>query len=150
MLDNNNLNHLPDSIGLCKRLASLSVAHNKLLELPDSICELSSLSTLTLTGEYCNSNNNPTKTIDLDADTGYYKNLDKTGEIKQTFFLLFDLPTDNKIEVLPADVYRLTGLQKINMASNPIKNPPMSIAETENIDSIGRYLSSAESREGKS
>jgi leucine-rich repeat protein SHOC2 len=39
----NHLEHLPEEIGTCRQLSSVDLQHNKLLDLPESIGQLTCL-----------------------------------------------------------------------------------------------------------
>ncbi|KAH9575719.1 hypothetical protein CY35_01G125700 [Sphagnum magellanicum] len=106
----NSLRSLPTTISLLTNLTQLDVRFNQLESVPESLCSLPNLTSLDLSSNF-------TELKELPKSIGRLQSL---REVDISF---------NHITELPASFVLLTGLQKLTLDGNPLRMPPLQIAQ---------------------
>ncbi|CAK9191409.1 unnamed protein product [Sphagnum troendelagicum] len=106
----NSLRSLPTTISLLTNLTQLDVHFNQLETVPESLCSLPNLTNLDLSSNF-------TELKELPKSIGRLQSL---REVDISF---------NHITELPASFVLLTGLQKLTLDGNPLRMPPLQIAQ---------------------
>ncbi len=106
----NSLRSLPTTISLLTNLTQLDVRFNQLESVPESLCSLPNLTNLDLSSNF-------TELKGLPKSIGQLQSL---REVDISF---------NHITELPASFVLLTGLQKLTLDGNPLRMPPLQIAQ---------------------
>jgi Leucine-rich repeat (LRR) protein len=106
----NSLRSLPTTISSLTNLTQLDVHFNQLETVPESLCSLPNLTNLDLSSNF-------TELKELPKSIGRLQSL---REVDISF---------NHITELPASFVLLTGLQKLTLDGNPLRMPPLQIAQ---------------------
>ena len=141
-LSNNNLEHLPESIGNLTNLQILYLLSNELESLPESIGNLTNLQIL-----YLHDNNleslpesigNLTNLQDLDLNENDLESLPESiGNLTNLQELRL---SQNDLESLPESIGNLTNLQYLDLSFNNLENLPYTIGFIPNLRIYPSFL----------
>jgi GTPase SAR1 family protein len=139
-LTNNQLIELPASIGNLQNLSVLYLISNQLSEIPDSIGNLQNLSILELSKNQLSEM--PDSIGSLQNLSGLYLSDNQLSEIPDSIGNLQNLSQlnliNNQLNEL-SDISLLQNLSKLDLAGNPLVNPPIEIANR-GIEAIREYF----------
>ncbi|XP_051929261.1 leucine-rich repeat-containing protein 7 isoform X5 [Hippocampus zosterae] len=146
------LQHLPDSIGMLKKLTTLKVDDNQLTSLPGTIGSAKPKQGLCLLEELdCSCN----ELESLPPTIGYLHSL-RTFSADENF--LIELPREigncknvtvmslrsNKLEFLPDEIGQMTKLRVLNLSDNRLKNLPFTFTKLKDLAAL--WLSDNQSK----